>query len=683
MLSAVKAYLRKMLPKVIAAQIRRPYFWLKEQYTLSVLKGIYHRGESHHQISSFSKTVDIIVPVYNGYEYLQPLIESVIGNTSVSYHLYCIDDASTDTRIIRLLLEYEERYPELITIIQHDDNIGFVQTVNEGLTISSNDVVILNSDVVVPPNWLNRIMHPFLINSNVASVTPMSNSATICSFPTIGEDNEIFAHQSVKEVDKIFQRVKPQKTNYIPTPTGVGFCMAMSRKAIEEIGYFDADTFGKGYGEENDWCMRAKSKGYQHYIATTVFVYHNHGGSFPDEQKQKLLLENEKKIREKHPTYWTEAAGVFENRKYRKLRQYLQIIAAAEFADSVKIIFAHAWGGGAEKYLQGLITEHPNDAFIVVRYVNNRFMIETYYKDYQFDFSLFYIESIWKLLEYIEVEEVIINELIDYPQIDKVLASIVQAKKKYKFPLHFIAHDFYSICPTINLLDNEEKWCGVPNIEVCKKCIKTAHIHYPKRSITFWRKNWQAFFGEIDKFIVFSNFTERIFLRAYNIDGNKIMRSQLKTRDMRKVSIKNKGTKEVLKIGIPGVITRSKGIKIVNSMLDYINGKKYPLELVILGYVSPEFYRDDHIISGSYNPKELPKLVEKYQIDIIFIPSIWGETFSYTTRESIEMGMPVATFDLGAQADQVKKYDKGIIIPEISADKALEVFMDYFKKKDR
>ena len=67
-----------------------------------------------------------------------------------------------------------------------------------------------------------------------------------------------------------------------------------------------------------------------------------------------------------------------------------------------------------------------------------------------------------------------------------------------------------------------------------------------------------------------------------------------------------------------------------------------------------------------------PEIIEDRKIDVIFIPSIWPETFSYTSQEAIEMGMPVAVFDLGAPPERVKKYEKGLVIDKIDAAYALE-----------
>lgn len=88
------------------------------------------------------------------------------------------------------------------------------------------------------------------------------------------------------EIDDEFRMIRPQ---YPAMPTGVGFCMGMNLKAIQEVGLLDEENFGKGYGEENDWCQRAIAAGYENVHVDNLFVYHKHGGSFPSEEKQRLL----------------------------------------------------------------------------------------------------------------------------------------------------------------------------------------------------------------------------------------------------------------------------------------------------------------------------------------------------------------------------------------------------------
>ena len=71
--------------------------------------------------------------------------------------------------------------------------------------------------------------------------------------------------------------------------------------------------------------------------------------------------------------------------------------------------------------------------------------------------------------------------------------------------------------------------------------------------------------------------------------------------------------------------------------------------------------------------------MEKYRADIVFIPSIWPETFSYTTSEAISMGMPIACFDMGAPAQRVGDYEHGLVLPQINPEKNLKQITEFIK----
>ena len=82
-------------------------------------------------------------------------------------------------------------------------------------------------------------------------------------------------------------------------------------------------------------------------------------------------------------------------------------------------------------------------------------------------------------------------------------------------------------------------------------------------------------------------------------------------------------------------------------------------------------------VHGKYKANKLPSLMEKYQADIVFIPSIWPETFSYTTSEAMSMGLPVACFDMGAPAGRVGAYEYGLVLNEINPAKNMVQIIEF------
>ena len=254
-------------------------------------------------------TIDIIIPVYRNLELTRKCIESVLNaNDPETGILFVINDASPEPALTAYCQELANE--QSVQLVEHDENRGFVRSVNAGIErTAERDVVILNSDTEVPPGWLTRLSAAAEQTPAAASITPFSNNATICSYPHFCADNALPDGLSLEEVDALFAAANAGRITEIPT--GVGFCMYLRRAAIDDVGLFDATAFGRGYGEENDWCLRATEKGWKHLLATDVFVYHAGGASFGSEasdyQANALAV-----ISQRYPDYERQIAAFIE-----------------------------------------------------------------------------------------------------------------------------------------------------------------------------------------------------------------------------------------------------------------------------------------------------------------------------------------------------------------------------------
>ena len=202
------------------------------------------------------KKLDIIIPIYNAYDFIKKCIETIIENTNLKEHnLVLINDKSPDKKIMPLLNDVKEKNRELnIIVLENEENSGFVKTVNRGMSYSDNDVILLNSDTEVTKNWIEKLSEVAYSRENVASVTPLSNNATLASIPNFLEENNLPSFISLEEyADEI---EKCSFNDFPEISTAHGFCMYIRRNAINEVGLFDDDTFEKGYGEENDFSYR-------------------------------------------------------------------------------------------------------------------------------------------------------------------------------------------------------------------------------------------------------------------------------------------------------------------------------------------------------------------------------------------------------------------------------------------
>ena len=240
----------------------------------------------------------VIVPVYRDKAGVEACIASVLQYSAGLDRLIIINDCSPDPDLEAFCDEIAGH--PLVELITNPSNEGFVASVNRGVAAALGDVVLLNSDTVVSQGWLDRILATASRFPDAATISPFTNNGTICSYPQFCEPNELPEGISLSALCDLFARVNDGETCELPT--AVGFCMYIRRTVLDEVGIFDVTAFGRGYGEENDFCMKASAAGWRHLLAADVFVYHEGSVSFG---KDAALLQQEamKVLDKRYPEY--------------------------------------------------------------------------------------------------------------------------------------------------------------------------------------------------------------------------------------------------------------------------------------------------------------------------------------------------------------------------------------------
>ena len=287
------------------------------------------------------RNITVLVPVYNAFDDVQRCVASLIRNTTRPVTLLLIDDASPDDRIGPLLESFAASSDQ-ITLSTNSANLGFVATVNAGFAQRpDDDVIILNSDTEVPPRWV-ELFAAAGADPTVATVTAMSNNAGAFSAPNVGQHNELPGgiDDVGRSVAQHSERLRPE------VPTGHGFAMLIKREALDDLNGFDEENFGRGYCEENDFCMRAAAAGWRNVVADDVLVAHHGSASFGD-NKAELLAVNRARLSELHPTYSDEVQEFLRDDRMAAVRGH--VAAGFERVRGVRprVLFVlHAGGGG-------------------------------------------------------------------------------------------------------------------------------------------------------------------------------------------------------------------------------------------------------------------------------------------------------------------------------------------------
>lgn len=295
---------------------------LEKKYTESGLsvksKVIYNGIKKPEKITNQINTrkVDIVVTFYSDPMILKCL-DSITKNTSKSLNkVYIIDDCSPYSNLKKKLLSKIANNPTF-EYHRNKENRGHIFSTNVGLKKSQGDVIILNSDTIVTKNWIEKLKSIAYQEESIATVTPLSNKASIFSIPKITGGATKVINVDNKPENTNFLLEKIFNNQYLETPTGHGFCMFIKRKVITEIGYLDYKTFKPNYCEENDFCLRASSFAFKNVIALDTYIYHQGQQSYKN-KINKILLKNHKVLIKRYPHY-TRIVNDFVNQNKLKI----------------------------------------------------------------------------------------------------------------------------------------------------------------------------------------------------------------------------------------------------------------------------------------------------------------------------------------------------------------------------
>ncbi len=484
--------------------------------------------------------VDIIVPIYNAYEDLQICLKSIYENTDLQVNrLVLINDNSPDERIKPFLDEQKNKVDGQVIVIHNTENKGFSNNINIGMKQSDcNDVILLNSDTVVTKNWVEKMVACAYSDGSIGTVTPLSNNATLCSVPNFCEENELPEGMSVERVAEIVEECSMKK--YPRITVAHGFCMLVKREVINCIGYFDAETFGRGYGEENDFCNRAEQMGYIHVMCDDTYIYHSGTKSFVSKEKENYIREHDEILNERYPIQMhnnavhcqdNPNAFVGDNIRYhldiRNGKKNVLYLLQSDFREGADDNI-----GGTQLHVKHLVMGLRNEMNIFVAARDREYLQVTAYvgeKEHVFRFYIGKKEAfpVFRSRELAEIFRLILEGFyIDLVHVHHVITTsldIFYEANRLEIPVFFTAHDFFSVCPAVKLLDSEGNVCIDNGCKKCDVCLRQNNGIYEKNEyIRRWREQYSKVFQICRNIFVPSESTKQIFLKYYPEQVEKI-----------------------------------------------------------------------------------------------------------------------------------------------------------------
>ncbi len=198
---------------------------------------------------------DVIIPHY-GTGRLTDLCLACLRSIraySQDYQLILVDNASPEFDVIAPELE---RHPHIL--LRNTENLGFVKAVNQGLQISTAPrVVIMNNDTEAVAGWLEKL--DVALGGEVGLSGPCTTTQE--------------SWQGLPRWRGVGVMVLP------PSAMLAFFCTMFRREVFDRVGYLDED-FGVGFGDDDEYCARAKRAGFKLALVRDLVIPHHHRSTF-------------------------------------------------------------------------------------------------------------------------------------------------------------------------------------------------------------------------------------------------------------------------------------------------------------------------------------------------------------------------------------------------------------------
>jgi GT2 family glycosyltransferase/glycosyltransferase involved in cell wall biosynthesis len=606
--------------------------------------------------------LNIIIPVYRGVALTRACIDSVIATRTPEQHrLVLINDKSPDQEMAGMLRTYL-RLPNVF-LLTNETNLGFVKSVNRGLSFcGTGDVLLLNADTRLFPGGLGELWEVANAAPDIGTVTAISNNATIFSYPHASLRGDALDDIGWAELAAV--ALEKNRGMAVDVPTGHGFCLLIKREVLQRVGQLD-EGFGRGYGEENDLCSRAADLGYRNVAAAGALVEHRESASFAGE-KQALLDLNLPKLEARYPEYTpiimeAERVDIFRAARWpldaARLRRFRQ--AGSSFV----LLIHHALGGGTGRAMADIeAAAGYGEALVLTLCCRMDGFMELTAQEpvLRAQFAPEESAALMDLLDGAGIALVIVHQLLGYP-------ADFLARLKAWLPGRrsiFYAHDYYAICQRVTLIDGVDRFCGVAPTDVCERCLDMAGPHDASRLDALTPAEHRAVFSSL--LHAFSHVVTPSASAAANL---RLVFDDLAIEVVPHPSLPTAfptqpRTGSDDEIVLFGAIGPHKGAAKLLEIAQLARLVQPALRFRIIGYTD----RDEAlrragnvIITGAYEPHEMPALALAARGRFALFLSGWPETFSYTLSEAVQLGFIPLVPDIGAMAERVRMAGFGAV----------------------
>ena len=471
--------------------------------------------------------VDVIIPVYRDLHLTRRCVESVLADNDrpagripagriparriPTGRIIVIDDRTPEPKLAAWLDRVAKS--GAITLLRNARNLGFVGSVNRGIRhAGDHDVALLNSDTEVPAGWLRRLRAQAYASRNGGqrfAAVEQRDDLRLCRLRRRTDP-------AWHDIGRARRRLPRGQRRTVRRHAHNGRLLHVHRRAaLDAVGLFDRETFGKGYGEENDFCLRATALGWRHHIACDTFVYHAGGASF-GASADAGISRAYAILTGRYPDYASRIAQFVDAGETAPYRFAVTMALFRASGTPTVLLLSHDLDGGVRRHVRDMVERDAGRTdYLLLEPASRGVALSV--PALPGHPRLVLAAERWRDVAAVArsagVTRVHIQHLLGIDLDARALLHALQV------PFDVTVHDYYAICPQITLLPwSAGAYCGEPGPAGCDACI----AHRPSHGATdilSWRLLWAWQFREAER--VFAPSRDALDrLGRYGLGGN-------------------------------------------------------------------------------------------------------------------------------------------------------------------
>ncbi len=606
----------------------------------------------------------IIIPVYRDVVVTEICIKSVLRNCNpATDRVIIINDASPDVAMGAMLHGFTCH--SHVAVVTNESNQGFVKSVNYGLSIcAGGDVVIMNSDARLFPGALDRLVMVANGSPEVGTVTPLSNNATIFSYPDPSDPCSELDDVSWEELARV--AMAENADMHVDVPTAHGFCMLIRRVVLDLLPNFD-EVFGHGYGEENEFCLRAADLGFRHVAAAGVLVEHVGSVSF-GESRSERVDNNLRTLSAMFPEYISTVRDFEHHEELRRARWPLDTFRLGKFTGEggrFAVVVENWLGHGTQVAVADIENAVGYGTATKLRVACDRYgkmILQAEAPKIRAVFAPGETAELFRMLAGLRVDIVVVHQLIGFS------AEFIDLLGQYLAGRNSIyhLHDFFPICPRATMLDASGQNCRLVSTARCSRCIEIAGAHSAARLDSLPPDEHRDMFYNFliqTRHIVAPSRGAAACLRSEFPDIHVQVIPHPQSRAYFPAAARRGDFNRIVLIGAIGP-HKGSGQLLDLARLALLTHPHLHFHVVGFTDIDDRLNQMRNVtISGAYSLPELPRRLAEAGGRIALFLHGWAETFSYTLTEAVSGGLLPLVPDLGAPAERVRDAGFGVVFP--------------------